>query len=86
MDIQQELWKLQDKAYQEFSSKLIPNIAPEKIIGVRTPALRQLAKEVLAAGKAETFLRDLPHAYHEENQLLYIILSHQYQLLFQSRS
>ena len=75
MDIQQELWKLQDKAYQEFSSKLIPNIAPEKIIGVRTPALRQLAKEVLASGEAEAFLQDLPHAYHEENQLHAFILS-----------
>jgi len=75
MDIQQELWKLQDKVYQEFSSKLIPNIAPEKIIGVRTPALRQLAKEVLAAGEADVFLKDLPHTYHEENQLHAFILS-----------
>jgi 3-methyladenine DNA glycosylase AlkD len=66
---------MQDKNYQEFSSKLIPNIAPEKIIGVRTPALRQLAKEVLASGEAEAFLQDLPHAYHEENQLHAFILS-----------
>jgi 3-methyladenine DNA glycosylase AlkD len=75
MDIQQELWKLQDKVYQEFSSKLIPNIAPEKIIGVRTPALRQLAKEILVAGRADVFLKDLPHTYHEENQLHAFILS-----------
>lgn len=75
MDIQQELWKLQDKTYQEFSRKLIPNIAPEKIIGVRTPALRQLAKEVMAAGEAEAFLNALPHEYHEENQLHAFIIS-----------
>ena len=75
MNIQDKLFSMQDKTYQEFSRKLIPNIAPEKIIGVRTPALRQLAKEVLAAGKAEAFLRDLPHAYHEENQLHAFILS-----------
>jgi 3-methyladenine DNA glycosylase AlkD len=44
-------------------------------IGVRTPALRQLAKEVLAAGEAEEFLTILPHAYHEENQLHAFILA-----------
>ena len=66
---------MQDKAYQEFSRKLIPSIEPEKIIGVRTPALRQLAKEVIAADEAEAFLSDLPHAYHEENQLHAFILS-----------
>jgi len=75
MNIQKKLFSMQDKNYQEFSSKLIPNIAPEKIIGVRTPALRQLALEVLAAGAAEGFLQELPHAYHEENQLHAFILS-----------
>ena len=75
MDIQQELFKLQDKTYQEFSSKLIPTVLPEKIIGVRTPALRQLAKEVMASGEAEAFLSSLPHKYHEENQLHAFIIS-----------
>ena len=75
MDIQERLFALQDKGYQEFSSKLIPTVPQEKIIGVRTPALRQLAREVIAAGAAETFLRELPHTYHEENQLHAFILS-----------
>ncbi|SFT63754.1 3-methyladenine DNA glycosylase AlkD [Selenomonas sp. GACV-9] len=75
MDIQKRLFELQDKGYQEFSSKLIPTVPPAKIIGVRTPALRQLAKEVMAAGAAEAFLDGLPHKYHEENQLHAFILS-----------
>lgn len=75
MNIQDKLFSMQDKNYQEFSRKLIPNIAPEKIIGVRTPALRQLAKEILAAGEETVFLSDLPHKYHEENQLHAFILS-----------
>ena len=75
MNIQDKLFSMQDKTYQEFSRKLIPNIAPEKIIGVRTPALRQLAKEILAAGEETVFLSDLPHKYHEENQLHAFILS-----------
>jgi len=73
--IQQKLFGMQDKTYQAFSAKLLPTVAPEKIIGVRTPALRQLAKEVLAAGEAEGFLTTLPHAYHEENQLHAFILA-----------
>ncbi|BAL83760.1 hypothetical protein SELR_20520 [Selenomonas ruminantium subsp. lactilytica TAM6421] len=75
MDIQQELFQLQDKPYQEFSSKLIPTVLPEKIIGVRTPALRQLAKEIMTSGEAEVFLSSLPHKYHEENQLHAFMIS-----------
>ena len=75
MDIQQDLFKLQDKTYQAFSRKLIPTMPPDKIIGVRTPALRQLAGEIITAGAAEAFLGALPHKYHEENQLHAFILS-----------
>lgn len=73
--IQEKLFALQDEGYQAFSAKLIPTVAPAKIIGVRTPALRQLAKETMAAGEAAGFLEALPHLYHEENQLHAFILS-----------
>ncbi|SFH64756.1 3-methyladenine DNA glycosylase AlkD [Selenomonas ruminantium] len=73
--IQEKLFALQDEGYQAFSAKLIPTVAPAKIIGVRTPALRQLAKEIMAAGEAAGFLEALPHLYHEENQLHAFILS-----------
>ena len=73
--IQQKLFALQDKTYQAFSAKLIPTVPSEKIIGVRTPALRQLAKEVLAEGGDEEFLKALPHKYQEENQLHAFILA-----------
>lgn len=65
----QELFELQDKEYQAFHAKLIPNIEPERIIGVRTPALRKYAKEVAKRPEAETFLGELPHQYYEENNL-----------------
>lgn len=73
--IQEKLFALQDEGYQAFSAKLIPTVASAKIIGVRTPALRQLAKETMAAGEAAGFLEALPHLYHEENQLHAFILS-----------
>ena len=73
--IREELFALQDVKYRDFQSKLIPNIPPETMIGVRTPALRKLAAQ---AGKEEDvgdFLADLPHAYFDENQLHAFIIS-----------
>lgn len=45
-DIQKLLFDRQDPAYQAFQSKLMPTVDPETVIGVRTPALRKLAKEL----------------------------------------
>lgn len=67
--IVRELFELQDKEYRTFHAKLIPNIEPERIIGVRTPALRKYAKEVARRPEAKTFLGELPHRYYEENNL-----------------
>jgi len=74
-EIQAELFRLQDEKYGAFQRKLIPTVAPEAIIGVRTPALRQHAKQLLKRGRAEEFLRELPHRYFDENQLHAFIVS-----------
>ena len=63
------LLALQDIPYRDFQRKLIPNIDSETIIGVRTPQLRKLAKELIKAKETETFLCALPHDTFEENQL-----------------
>lgn len=52
-DIQQELFRLQDRKYKEFQAKLIPTVDPDKIIGVRTPALRAYAKELIRRDRVE---------------------------------
>lgn len=67
--ISEELFALQDTEYQTFQSKLMPTIPPETVIGVRTPLLRKLAKELAGTPQAESFLHDLPHRYYEENNL-----------------
>ena len=67
--ISEKLFDLQDKAYQAFQSKLMPNVSPDAIIGVRTPLLRKLAAELAGTPQAEEFLRVLPHKYYEENNL-----------------
>ena len=43
--IQERLFALQDEKYREFQRSLIPGLSKEKIIGIRMPAMRKLAKE-----------------------------------------
>ena len=65
----EELFKLQDIKYREVQIKTITNINPDTIIGVRTPDLRKLAKELYKSNNYKDFIEDLPHKYFEENQL-----------------
>ena len=58
----------QDLKYRKIQLSIIPNVEPDRIIGVRTPELRNLAKE-LDKETAQKFLSELPHYYFEENQL-----------------
>ncbi|MBR0130820.1 MAG: DNA alkylation repair protein, partial [Firmicutes bacterium] len=74
-EIQKRLFELQDEQYRDFQAKLIPNIDPKTMIGVRSPELRALAKELIKQGKADAFISELPHRYFDENQLHVFILS-----------
>lgn len=59
-----------DEQYAQFQRKLIPGIAPGTIIGVRTPILRKLAKQIAKKEDyCKTFLEECPHESFEENQL-----------------
>ncbi len=73
--IREDLFSLRDEGYRAFQAKLIPTVAPERIIGVRTPELRRYAKNLLRAGEEGAFLSALPHAYFDEDQLHAFILS-----------
>ena len=75
MDIEKILFTNADAEYSKFQHKLIPNIAEESIIGVRTPILRKIAKDISKSTDCETFLNALPHKYFDENQLHTFILS-----------
>ena len=44
-NVQTHLFELQDLKYRDFHAKLMPTVNKEKIIGVRTPALRVFAKK-----------------------------------------
>ena len=69
MSIRETLFSLREEKFAAFQAKLIPNVAPERVIGVRTPTLRKLAKTLRGSGQAEEFLKALPHEFFEENNL-----------------
>lgn len=68
-EVRCRLFELQDLKYKEFASKLMPTVNPETVIGVRTPALRKLAREFAQRPEAGEFLKILSHGYYEENNL-----------------
>ena len=76
--ITKRLFLLQDNKYKLFTSKSIPNISIDNIIGVRIPDIRKLAKEIKNNEYIDDFLLELPHKYHEENLLHGILLSIKY--------
>jgi len=74
-EIEEKLQELKDEKYGEFQAKLIPTVPGERIMGVRTPALRKYAGELGKRKEIGGFLSGLPHAYFEEDQLHAFILS-----------
>lgn len=65
-NVKNNLFELRDCDYRDFQSKLIPNISPDRIIGIRTPALRAYAKNFAKTPEADIFMDTLPHVYLEE--------------------
>lgn len=74
-EIREQLFTLQDTKYRDFQKNLIPGEAADTLIGVRTPALRKLAKDIAKREDVEIFLKDLPHQYFDENQLHAFLIS-----------
>lgn len=67
--IRAELLTLKDAGNQAFVATLLPTKAPEQILGTKIPVLRAFSKQVFKRGRAEEFLKELPHFYLEEDLL-----------------
>lgn len=65
----EKLIDLQDESYANFISKLTPNIDRSTIIGVRSPQIKKLVKELQNDAEIDIFLKELPHDFYEENLL-----------------
>lgn len=74
-DIRAALFAAPDLKYRDFQAKLIPNLAGDTMIGVRTPELRKMARQLAKRPDVGDFLKDLPHRYFDENQIHAFILS-----------
>ncbi|MDD6404703.1 MAG: DNA alkylation repair protein [Clostridiales bacterium] len=74
-EIQNQLFELQDMAYRDFHSRLMPDIDKETVIGIRVPMLRKYAKSIIGTEMAEKFIKELPHRYYEENNLHMMLIT-----------
>ena len=75
MTLYDKLMDVKDDEYREFQAKLVPNIPSETILGVRTPEMRKIAKDVFESKDREEFLTSLPHKYYEENLIHFFVLA-----------
>lgn len=50
--------------HRVFMQKLLPTMEPERILGVKVPVLRKMAKDL-----SKDYLDQLPHLYYEEDML-----------------
>lgn len=71
--IREQLFEKQDLKYKEFHSSLCPNV--DKIIGVRVPELRKIAKEI-AITNHEEFLAYAKDEYYEELLLQGLVIGY----------
>ncbi len=75
-EIRIRLFSLREESYRHFQARLLPELAPASILGVRIPHIRALAKELAGSAQAKEFCSDLPHTYYEENCLHAALLEH----------
>ncbi|MBQ5503509.1 MAG: DNA alkylation repair protein [Oscillospiraceae bacterium] len=75
MTVYERLSACRDEEYRDFQSKLVPNIPKETVLGVRTPDMRKIAKEIRGTEEAEVFLAQLPHEYYEENLVHFFLIA-----------
>ena len=73
-DILARLQALADPEYKTFQAALMPTVDPDRVLGVRMPALRRLARQLRGTDQARAFLARLPHAFYEENNLHGLLL------------
>ena len=75
MTVYERLAACRNEEYRDFQSRLVPNVPKETILGVRTPDMRKIAKEIKGTAEAESFLIQLPHRYYEENLVHFFLIA-----------
>ena len=75
MTVYERLAACGSEEYRDFQSRIVPNVPKETILGVRTPDMRRIAKEIKGSKEAEEFLKELPHKYYEENLVHFFLIA-----------
>ena len=75
MTVYERLAACGTETYRDFQSKLVPTVPKETILGVRTPDMRKIAKEIKGTKEAESFLKELPHRFYEENLVHFFLIA-----------
>ena len=75
MTVYKRLATCSDVEYRDFQSRLVHNIPKETILGVRTPDVRRIAKDIRGTGEAEAFISELPHKFYEENLVHFFLIA-----------
>ena len=75
MTVYERLLEEKDDAYRAFQARLVPNIPADAILGVKTPQMRRIAREVFESGDMDGFLKKLPHRYYEENLVHFFVIA-----------
>ncbi len=68
-ELQTRLFALRDDTYRVRRARVLPGVPYARVIGVRAPALRAIAKEMAGTPEAAAFLAAPAHEYHEESML-----------------
>lgn len=76
MDIIEMFNSLKDEKYKDFTARLLPEVSKEKILGVRSPDIKKVARKIIDEGKTEKIINNLPHKFHEGNMLHAYILGY----------
>ena len=75
MTVYERLLEEKDDAYRAFQARLVPGIPADSILGVKTPQMRRIAREVFDGGDMDGFLKELPHRYYEENLVHFFVIA-----------
>ncbi len=67
--VRNRLFEMQDMKYRDFHALLMPTVDKKRVIGVRVPELRKLAKELSRNGEGQEFIKILPHKFYEEDNV-----------------
>lgn len=73
--IEKDLQECIEPSYRKFTASLNPSVDENRILGIRVPVLRKYAQRLLREGRADAFLQELPHAWHEEDLVHAFLLS-----------